>query len=87
MEIKYHKTFLKNFRKRIKPHSKFSEQFKLRLNLLIQDSTNPTLKDHSLKGLKKGYRSFSVTGDIRVIYKYEGKNIRLYDIGTHNQVY
>ncbi|MBI3486516.1 type II toxin-antitoxin system YafQ family toxin [Candidatus Daviesbacteria bacterium] len=47
----------------------------------------PTLKDHKLIGKKFGFRAFSVTGDIRVVYKLINSDVWLYDIGSHNQVY
>ena len=87
MKIVYHKTFLKHFKKRIAPHKKLEERFYQRLNLLIQDPTNPILKRHQLRGKKKIYWSFAVTGDIRVIYRIEGRTLYLYNIGTHAQVY
>jgi addiction module RelE/StbE family toxin len=52
-----------------------------------KDENHPLLKNHSLKGNLSGYKAFSITGDIRVIYKKEKNKIILYDIGAHNQVY
>lgn len=87
MKICYHKTFLKHFRKRIAPNKKLQARFYQRFDLLIQDPNHPLLKRHQLKGEKKSYWSFSVTGDIRTIYRIKGETIFLYDIGTHEQVY
>lgn len=87
MNIHYHKNFLKSFRNRIVPHPDLVEKFKQRLELLIQDPKNPILRDHVLKGAKSKYRSFSVTGNIRVVYERVHDGILLQDIGTHNQVY
>lgn len=87
MEILYHKNFLKNYRKRILPHRALNSQFKKRLKLFQDNPKNPILREHRLLGGKKNYRAFSVTGDIRVIYKKSNGTILLYDIDTHNQVY
>ncbi|MBT3250051.1 MAG: type II toxin-antitoxin system mRNA interferase toxin, RelE/StbE family [Candidatus Pacebacteria bacterium] len=88
MTIKYHKTFRKHFKKRIANNPKLVNQFEKRLNELILDQSNPLLRNHSLKGSRQSYWSFSITGDIRVIYKKINNNIiQLYDIGSHNQVY
>lgn len=87
MKIKYHRTFQKNFKKRILPHLKLVAKFKERLNLKLKDPTNPLLKNHRLKGEKSKYLSFSISGDIRVIYQIKDEVLLLYDIGTHNQVY
>jgi len=48
---------------------------------------NPSLRLHPLKGLRKGYYSFSVTGDIRIVFYIFKGDIYFVDIGTHNQVY
>ncbi len=87
MKIFYHKTFLKHFGKRIAPNKKLQLRFYQRFNLLLKDSSNPILRKHQLKGEKKSYWSFSVSGDIRVIYRVKGNKIFLYDIGSHVQVY
>lgn len=87
MKIVYHKTFKKHFKKRIAPNKKLQQRFYQRLELLIDEPNNPLLRKHQLKGKKKNYWSFSVTGDIRVIYRIEKKSLFLYDIGTHAQVY
>lgn len=87
MKIVYHKDFLRHFKKRIAPNKKLQSKFYQRLNLLIKDPKNPILKNHQLRGKKRYYWSFSVTGDIRVIYRIEEETLFLYDIGTHAQAY
>jgi len=87
MKIKYHKDFLKNYKKRIKPYPKLSSQFIKQLNKFINNPKDPSLRDHKLTGKKISFRSFSVTGDIRVVYIIKNDEIWLYDIGSHNQVY
>lgn len=86
-KIKYHRVFKKNFKKRIEPNKKLLNKFKQRLEIFVNNPSNKILKPHQLKGKRKSYWSFSITGDIRVIYKIEDEIIKLYDIGTHNQVY
>ncbi len=87
MKIKYHKVFKKHFKKRVATNPKLVKKFQKRLELLISDPQNPILKDHRLIGSLKEYRSFAVTGDVRVVYKIKRNVIYLYDIGSHNQVY
>ena len=56
--------------------------------LFLDNPTYPLLNDHALKGDQSGRRSFSITGDIRVIYrKMDESTVLLLDIGSHNQVY
>ncbi len=85
--IAYHRSFLKHFKSRISPKPALQKRFYERLALFMGDPTNPTLEDHPLKGDRAEYRSFSVAGDVRITYKIESEVIRLYDIGSHNQVY
>lgn len=88
MNISYHKTFVKHFDKRIKPNINLLKKYKNRYKKFIKDKERPLLKDHKLKGHMKGSRSFSITGDIRVIYrKIEKNKVQFLDIGTHTQVY
>jgi len=87
MKIEYHRQFLKNFRKRILPYPKLKAKFEERLRLRLKDPENFLLKDHRLLGKKADYRAFSLSGDIRVVYKIKGEVLQLYDVGTHNQVY
>jgi len=82
-----HSHFRKNYQKRILPHPIIDRKFEEKLRLFIQNPKNPELKNHKLLGPLKGFRVFSVTGDIRVIYRIIGDIIELYDIGSHNQVY
>lgn len=87
MIIRYHKRFLKHFKQRIVPNLSLDRQYSKRLQLFLSDSKQVLLYDHALHGDLEGYRSFSITGDIRVVYRYEDEGIIFYDIGTHNQVY
>lgn len=87
MTIKYHKEFIKNYKKRISPNQKLVVQFKNQLNKFLANPHDPVLKDHKLIGEKSEYRAFSITGDIRLVYKIVDTEVWLYDIGSHNQVY
>ena len=87
MIIKYHKEFLKNYKKRIAPYPRLEKQFKSQLKKFIEHPNDPSLRDHKLTGKKKSFRSFSISGNIRVIYIIVNNDIWLYDIGSHNQVY
>ena len=87
MQIKFHGEFIKHYNKRVASNSKLVTQFKNRLELFIENSRKPILKDHQLRGKRSEYRAFSITGDIRAVYKIVDDELWLYDIGTHNQVY
>nr|MBI5455353.1 type II toxin-antitoxin system mRNA interferase toxin, RelE/StbE family [Candidatus Levybacteria bacterium] len=87
MKIQYHREFRKSYNKRVARYPKLELQFKKQLAKLIINPNDSSLRDHKLIGKKKNFRSFSVTGDIRVVYIIVDNNIWLYDIGSHNQVY
>ena len=86
MEVKYHKKFNKRFYK-LTP--KLMEKVLERIELFKKDPFNPLLKNHALTGHLYGRRAFSVTGDMRVIFK-EYDNyfvVVMLDVGIHNQIY
>lgn len=87
MKIKTHRLFEKNFKKRILTNPKLTKTFKSRINLFQKDKQAPLLRDHQLTGNLKNFRSFSITGDIRVIYQVNQQTVILVDIGSHNQLY
>ncbi len=87
MKIYFTKTFKKHYLKRIHSNKNLDNQFKKKVKLFLINKKDPLLKDHPLEGKMKGFRAFSITGDVRVIY-YLDKNIAYFvDIGSHNQVY
>ncbi len=87
MKIRYHRTFNKSYKTRISDDLKLVSQFRKRLARFIENPQDPILKDHALTGIKRTFRAFSVTGDVRVIYRKLNDGIELVDIGSHNQVY
>lgn len=87
MNIKYNGIFIKHYRKRIVFNPSLVSQFDERVCIFLKNPHDPVLKSHMLKGKKSGFRSFSITGDMRVIYQLIGNTIYFFDIGTHNQVY
>jgi len=85
MKIIFQKSFEKEYKK-------LSNKIKLKVQekntLFVADQRNPILNNHALHGRHKGYRSISITGNIRVIYKLLDKNTVLFaEIGTHSELY
>ncbi len=87
MNIFFHKRFRKHFKERIQTHPELLSRYQVRVKLFQGNPHHPLIRDHALIGAKHGFRSFSVTGDIRIIYLKEDGDVQFYDIGTHNQVY
>lgn len=84
MPILYHKEFLKRFKKQ---PLKIKEKFKERLAIFMQDEFDPALNNHDLKGKYEGYRSISVTGDIRAVFKKITHDIIFVTIDSHSNLY
>lgn len=88
MKTKLHASFRKYYKNRVVIHKKLISQTELRIDLFRSNPQNPILKDHALSGTKKGLRAFSVTGDIRIVYRPISEDeVVFIDIGSHNQVY
>ncbi|EKD57675.1 MAG: hypothetical protein ACD_57C00192G0008 [uncultured bacterium] len=84
MIIKYHKDFIKDFKKLPK---RTKEKFKERQLFFEKDEFDPVLNNHALKGKWLGYRSINVTGDIRAIFKRESESVLFVAIDTHSNLY
>jgi len=86
--VKFTRNFLKSYGNRIKQNKKLKLQLEKRIELFKLDRNNLLLRDHGLTGREQGQRSFSVTGDIRVVYFFETEDVVWFvDVGSHNQVY
>lgn len=79
----------RNFeRKYSKLSKKLKEAFKERRTFFLEDANSHLLGIHPLHGEYLGYKSFNVTGDIRVIYKeLEEETFLFVDIGSHEDLY
>lgn len=87
MKAYFTKSFKKAYAKRIQQNKNLVKRFDQRYDLFIDDPSNEVLNNHPLSGKLQGYRAFSITGDIRVIYYIHEDIAYFVDIGTHNQVY
>jgi len=84
MNIRFHKKFKKRY---IKLPSQIQEKVDCAIFKFKNNPFESSLKNHKLSGHLKGKRSFSVTGDIRIIFE-EWENyteIIMLDLGSHNQ--
>jgi len=88
MEIRYHARFLKHYRQRILRSIGLKRRFQERVEVFSSNPDNEILDDHPLKGKQLGMRAFSITGDVRVVYRWlSGNLVQFLDVGSHNQVY
>lgn len=88
VSVIFRKSFRHCYDLRIRPNTKLHDRFLERLKLFCKDHGNPTLHDHPLMGKMSKNRAFSITGDVRVIYRVvDDEVVEFFNIGTHDQVY
>lgn len=86
-KIEYTKQFKRHLKQRYAHQPKVIERFQKHIELFGQGVRKEPLNDHPLTGRLKGLRSFSIGGDVRVVYRETEDYFELLDIGSHNQVY
>ena len=85
MRFLHSRRFNKRFKRLTRP---MQEKALERRALFAADLRHPLLDDHPLHEAYLGCRSFSVTGDVRIIYRLVGAtDCLLLDIGTHHELY
>lgn len=85
MKIIFHKNFEKQYKKL---SDKIKQKVKEKNIIFEKDHYDSALNNHALHGKYMGYRSISVTGNIRIVYKFLDKNTILFaEIGTHSELY
>jgi mRNA interferase YafQ len=57
------------------------------LRRFAADPRDPLLRTHKLKGELADYWAFSVDGDLRVMFRWDGATAFLVNLGTHDEVY
>ncbi len=84
MEIFLHKDFKKKF---FKLPKKTHDQFRDRYYIFVNDHFDSILNNHPLKGPYAGYRSITINGNIRALYKIKDTMVVFSHIGSHNELY
>lgn len=87
MKVEFTGQFIKTYKRRFSHKPVIRRKFSDRAKLFEQNPSNEVLKNHALVGKMEGFRAFSITADIRVIYYVYNDIAYFTDIGTHNQVY
>jgi mRNA-degrading endonuclease YafQ of YafQ-DinJ toxin-antitoxin module len=57
------------------------------LRRFAADPQDPLLRPHKLKGELDAYWAFSVDEDLRVLFRWNGDEVFLVTLGSHDQVY
>ena len=84
-QIIIHKQFVKHIRK-LSPS--IQRAFQSRRDLFLKDEFHSQLHVHALSGKYKGYKSFNVNADVRVVFKEIDTDTYLFlEIGSHSELY
>lgn len=84
MRISFSRHFIKQA-KRLSPQVRVRVQE--RIYLFSTNPLHPSLRNHSLRGKYKIYRSIDITGDVRALYVQRGEEVIFDAVGTHSQLY
>lgn len=87
MKVEFTHHFIKVYKKRFTNKLNIQKRFEERIKKFSDNPRDIILKDHPLSEKMEGFRSFSITGDVRVVYYIHKETAYFIDIGTHNQVY
>ncbi|MFB2878812.1 type II toxin-antitoxin system YafQ family toxin [Floridanema aerugineum] len=86
-------SFKRAFKSLIRQKPEMEEKIAARLELLVNDPFDPSLKTHKLKGKLSGAWACTVEYDCRIVFNFQKysdsdiEEILLIDIGSHDEVY
>ena len=86
-------SFKRAFKSLIRQDPEMENKIAQRLQLLVNDPFDPSLKTHKLKGKLSGAWACTVDYDCRIIFNFKKsldsdvEEILLIDIGSHDEVY
>jgi len=77
--------YTRDFKKEVYRFSpKQKKKISYRVDLFLKDPFIPLLKTHKLKGKLKNYWSFSVSANLRIMFRFADKeSVEFIDLGTH----
>lgn len=84
MNVTASSRFLRRAKKLREPHA---EMLRAALRRFAADPQDPLLRTHRLKGELAGCWAFSVDEDLRVLFRWEGDEAFLVNLGSHDEVY
>jgi mRNA-degrading endonuclease YafQ of YafQ-DinJ toxin-antitoxin module len=76
--------FLRKAKKLSEPQASMLRAALLRF---AADPKDPLLRSHKLRGELKDYWAFSVDDNLRVVFRWEGGEAFLVNLGSHDEVY
>ena len=80
-------SFNKKLNKFLSDHKELELKTKRTFELLSKDVFYSTLKTHKLSGSLKMFYSANIDYQYRVVFGFDKKNVILFNIGSHDEVY
>jgi len=84
MRVSVSSRFLRRAKKLKEPQS---SMLRAALRRFGTDPQDPLLRTHKLKGELADYWAFSVDDNLRVVFRWEGEEAFLVNLGSHDEVY
>jgi mRNA interferase YafQ len=76
--------FLRKAKKLKDPHA---SMLRAALRRFAADPQDPLLRTHKLKGELRDYWALSVDDDLRVVFRWDGADAFLVNLGSHDEIY
>ena len=84
MKLTASSRFLRRAKKLRDPEA---EMLQAALRRFAADPRDPLLRTHKLRGELADYWAFSVDEDLRVLFRWDGEEVLLVNLGSHDEVY
>ena len=84
MRVSASSRFLRRAKKLREPQA---AMLRAALRRFAAEPQDPVLRTHKLKGELEVYWAFSIDDDLRVVFRWEGEEAILVNLGSHDEVY
>ncbi len=84
MKVSVSSRFLRRAKKLREPQA---SMLRAALRRFAADPKDPLLRTHKLKGDLAGYWASTVDDDLRAFFRWEGEEVFLVNLGSHDEVY
>ena len=88
IQIELNEDYIRDLKSLCQREPDLKEVVEKKANWFAKKPADERLENHPLGRDMAGLYAFRITGDIRIIYKWLGKNrVRFLAVGTHEEVY
>ena len=88
LKVKYAGEYQEKLKGLVERQPGLKDEIGKKMRWFRKNPMDARLGDHGLKRNLRGKRAFSITSDVRVVYRQTGKNsVDFLDIGGHEKVY